>query len=72
MSTGTLIILTGALFYLVTCVAIIDIAQKDFGGLEKKVLWGFIALIPFIGCIIYFAFGYRRGKKPGRANPDPK
>jgi hypothetical protein len=72
MSTVTIIILIGILFYLGTCVALIDIAQKDFGGLEKKVLWGFIAFIPFAGCLIYFAFGCRRGKKPGRMNPDPK
>ena len=54
----------GALFFLITCWAIIDIARKDFGGIEKKALWGFITLIPFIGPILYIAIGYRKGVKP--------
>jgi len=38
--------------------------RKDFGGIEKKALWGFITLIPFIGPVVYLAFGFRKGKKP--------
>ncbi|MBW1746374.1 MAG: PLDc N-terminal domain-containing protein, partial [Deltaproteobacteria bacterium] len=45
------------------CLAIFDIAKKDFGKLAYKFIWGIIALIPFIGCIIYFVFGYRKGKR---------
>ncbi len=44
-----------------TCIAIVDIARKDFGGIEKKAAWGFTALVPFIGVIIYFLFGYKKG-----------
>jgi hypothetical protein len=41
---------------------LIDVARKDFGGIEKKALWGFIAMIPFAGPAIYLLFGYRKGK----------
>ena len=57
---------TGVGFFLLTFLAILDIAWKDFGSMGKKALWGFIALTPFIGPVIYFAIGFRRGKKPER------
>ena len=63
MYSATIIIGAGALFFLATCLAVVDIARKDFGGLEKKALWGFIALLPFIGPILYITVGYRKGKK---------
>jgi hypothetical protein len=44
--------------------AIVNVAQKDFGTIGKKALWGIIASIPFIGFIIYLIFGFRKGKKP--------
>ncbi len=65
MDTFTIAVIgTGVLFFLLTFCAVLDIARKDFGSINKKFLWGFIALIPFIGPIIYFALGFRRGKKP--------
>ena len=63
MSTASIIIWTGIFFYALTCLAMIDIAFKDFGSLPKKAAWGCVAFIPFIGCIIYFLFGYGRGKR---------
>ena len=51
-------------FYLLTVLAIVDIMRKDFGTIGKKALWGIIALIPFIGWLIYLIFGFRKGKKP--------
>ncbi len=62
--TVTFFLGVGAVFFLITCIAILDIAAKDFGSMEKKLLWGFIALIPFVGCIIYFLVGFRKGKRP--------
>ena len=53
----------GIFFLLLTWWAVFDISQKDFGSLLKKALWGFTALIPFLGPLIYFAIGYRKGKK---------
>ena len=54
---------TGLFFFLLTCAAILDVARKDFGGIEKKAMWGFISLIPFIGPVVYFIMGFKRGKK---------
>ena len=51
-------------FVLLTILAIVNAAQKNFGTLGKKAFWMLIASIPFIGFIIYFAFGLRQGKKP--------
>jgi len=53
----------GIFFLLLTWWAVFDISQKDFGTILKKVLWGFAALIPFFGPLIYFVIGYRKGKK---------
>ena len=55
-------------FLLLTFIALIDIAGKDFGGIEKKAAWGFITMIPFIGPVIYFLFGFRKGRAKN-ANP---
>ncbi|KPA18053.1 conserved hypothetical protein, membrane [Candidatus Magnetomorum sp. HK-1] len=64
MTTKMLIIIgTGLFFLLLTWWAIFDIAYKDFGSFEKKLIWAFVALIPFIGCILYLVFGYRSGTK---------
>ncbi|MCP4350544.1 MAG: hypothetical protein GY795_34180 [Desulfobacterales bacterium] len=63
MDTFTFIVGAGIFFFVLTSLAIIDVASKDFGGTEKKALWGFIAFIPFIGWLIYIIFGYRKGKR---------
>ncbi len=61
MSSTLMIILSGLLFWLLTCLAVVDIARKDFGAIEKKAAWGFAALVPFIGPIVYFIYGFRKG-----------
>ena len=53
----------GIFFLLLTWWAVFDISQKDFGSVLKKALWGFAAMIPFFGPLIYFVIGYRKGKK---------
>ena len=64
MSTGMFIVLTGIAFFLLTCLAILDIARKDFGSIQMKALWGFlVAMVPFIGVVVYFLIGARKGKK---------
>jgi len=62
-TTLTVLILTVP-FLLLTIWALVDVAQKNFGSMGKKVLWGIVASIPFIGGIIYFIFGFRKGRKP--------
>ena len=65
MSTGMIIVLTGVAFFLMTCVAILDIARKDFGSIQVKALWAFlVAMVPFIGVLIYILFGRTRGSLP--------
>jgi phospholipase D-like protein len=66
--TATNIVTVGIIFYVLTCLAFIDIARKDFGSMVIKVLWGFVAFVPFVGVIVYVIFGYRMGKLPERAN----
>ena len=65
MSSAMIIVLTGLAFFLMTCVAILDIARKDFGSIELKAVWVFIvALVPFIGVLIYIFIGRTKGKRP--------
>jgi uncharacterized membrane protein len=65
MSTGMFVVLTGVVFFVLTCVAILDIARKDFGSIQMKALWGLlVAMVPFIGVLIYFIVGFRKGKRP--------
>ena len=56
----------GFVFLILTLLAIIDVARKDFGTIQKKAIWGLVAVVPFIGWLIYLVFGFRKGKKPGR------
>ena len=50
-------------FLLLTVVAVVSVAQRDFGSPGKKTLWWIIASIPFVGFIPYFLIGIRQGKK---------
>lgn len=62
MQAAEWIIVIGIIFFLLTCAALLDIARKDFGGIEKKAVWAFICMVPFIGVLIYLAAGTRRGR----------
>jgi hypothetical protein len=53
-------------FFLLTIWAVVDVAQRDFGSNQKKVLWWIVSSIPFVGFIPYFLVGIRQGKKPGK------
>ena len=57
-------------FYLLTLLSVVDIVRKDFGTIGKKALWGVIAMIPFVGWLIYLIFGFRKGKKPVDVDED--
>ncbi len=70
MSTGMFVVLTGIVFFLITCIALLDIARKDFGSIQMKALWAFVAaMVPFLGVVIYFLFGFRKGKRPASSAP---
>ena len=66
IATAIFWIKISVVFYLLTVLAIVDIVRKDFGTIGKKALWGVIAMIPFVGWLIYLIFGFRKGKKPVR------
>ena len=55
----------GFVFLILTLLAIIDVTRKDFGTIQKKAIWGLVAVVPFIGWLIYLVFRFRKGKKPG-------
>lgn len=62
MNKFYIIIGIGTLFLLLTWMAFLDIVRKDFGSFEKKLIWGVIVCIPFIGVTLYLIFGFRKGK----------
>lgn len=64
MHTVTFFIIAGLVFFVLTCWAILDAAQRDFGSLGKKAAWMFVAAVPFFGFIVYFAVGRRLSQKP--------
>lgn len=69
MSATQWIILSGLLFWLLTCWAIVDIARKNFGKIEIKAAWAFAALVPFIGPLVYLAVGFRKGIPKSKLPP---
>jgi uncharacterized membrane protein YhaH (DUF805 family) len=69
IATVTVWIKISVFFYLLTVLAIIDVIRKDFGTIGKKALWGLIAVIPFIGWLVYLIFGFRKGKKQKTGDP---
>jgi bacteriorhodopsin len=71
MSTIAFFIWVGIAFIAITWLAIFDIARKDFGTLGKKAMWAVIALVPFIGCLVYFAVGFRKGRVPKKIEQPP-
>lgn len=69
MSFTLAVISIGFLFFVATCLAILDAAQRDFGSLEKKAVWVFVAVIPFVGFVVYFLKGVKQGARPGKEPP---
>jgi hypothetical protein len=51
-------------FFVGTVWAIVNALQKDFGSTGRKALWAMVAAVPFIGFVIYFIFGSKKGRKP--------
>lgn len=63
MDTFVVVASMGAIFWGFTMLAMVNIILKDFGSIQNKAIWGVVALIPFVGWIIYFMFGAKRGVK---------
>ncbi len=54
----------GVLFVAMTWWAIFHIASRDFGSFEKKAAWGAVAMVPFLGVLVYIVWGRKHGKRP--------
>ncbi|GAB6095882.1 hypothetical protein JCM14469_21350 [Desulfatiferula olefinivorans] len=52
----------GLFFFVLTTLAVTDVLRKQFGSTRVKTFWGLIALVPFIGWLIYLLLGYRKGR----------
>ena len=63
---GTFLVLTIP-FFLLTIWALVDVSMKTFSSMGEKAVWWIVALIPFIGWLIYLVFGFRRGTKQNPA-----
>ncbi len=61
MDTFVIIVGIGVIFWGLTMLAIVDIILKDFGSIKTKALWGAMSLVPFIGWLIYFLVGAKKG-----------
>jgi heme/copper-type cytochrome/quinol oxidase subunit 4 len=57
------ILIVFAISFGLTMLALIDIILKDFGSTKAKIIWHFIAIIPILGWLVYFIFGFRKGTK---------
>ncbi len=57
------ILITLAIAFGLTMLALIDIIKKDFVDVKTKIIWHFVALIPLVGCPVYFLFGAKKRKK---------
>jgi Phospholipase_D-nuclease N-terminal len=65
LMTPSIIIALTVPFFIATVWAVVNVAQKDFGSLGKKVTWAIVSMIPFVGFLIYLIFGFRKGTIPG-------
>ena len=63
LKTAGTVLLLSIPFMLLTVWAVVNAAQKDFGTMGKKVFWLFVAAVPFVGWLLYFALGAWKGKK---------
>lgn len=54
----------GLFFFILTSLAVTDVLRKQFGSTRIKTLWGLIALVPFVGWLIYLLLGFRKGRIP--------
>ncbi|CCO24516.1 PLD nuclease N-terminal domain-containing protein [Maridesulfovibrio hydrothermalis] len=64
LETWIIILGSVGIFAALTLFAIWDAFKRDFPSNMEKVGWIQLAIfIPFLGCLAYFVFGRRRGKK---------
>lgn len=52
----------GFVFFALTMLAFIDVARKEFKSSRVKMGWGIVTLIPVVGWLVYFLFGFWQGR----------
>ena len=70
MDTFVVIAGIGAIFWGLTMLAMVDIILKDFGSIKTKALWGAVSLVPFVGWLIYFIVGAKKGVRKKNIKAD--
>ncbi len=60
-NTFMVVVGLGVIFWGLTMLAMVNVVLKDFGSTQTKALWGIVSMIPFVGWLIYFIFGAKRG-----------
>ena len=60
--TIIIILIATAISFGLTVLALMDSLRKDFETPGQKMLWHVIAMVPFIGSLLYFLIGARKGK----------
>lgn len=63
LQAAALLVLATIPFFLLTLWALVNVSVKRFPSTGEKVFWWFVALVPFVGWLIYLAIGFRRGVK---------
>ena len=67
LKTALTVVVASVPFFILTVWALVDVFVKEFGSTGRKALWALVAAVPFVGALVYLAFGFRRGRKPERA-----
>ena len=62
-NTLIIIMIATGISFILTMLALLDSIRKDFGSPKTKTIWHIIAMIPFIGWILYFLIGAKKGVK---------
>jgi uncharacterized membrane protein len=52
----------GLFFFVLTTLAVTDVLRKQFSSTRIKTFWGLIAIVPFVGWLIYLLLGFRKGR----------
>lgn len=63
MKTVLIVIAVSVPSFFLTAWAIFDSFQREFASTGKKALWMIVAAAPYVGFVVYFLFGMRRGQK---------
>lgn len=67
LKTALTVLVASVPFFILTVWALVDVFVKEFGSTGRKALWALVAAVPFVGALVYLAFGFRQGRKPERA-----